>query len=112
VVSNVGGNQLLDLLITDHPRPARTGLIEQAVAAIDDEPDYANRRTVVIDKPKRSANSVLVPPPAAANTIRDRIANARGTATTPVPTPPIRARSAAVNTISAAWGVGTTQSNN
>jgi hypothetical protein len=60
-----------------------------------------HRRTVVIDNPSRSASSVLVPPSAAANTIRDRIAN---------PAAPLRrrahpsnsVRSSAVNTISAA----------
>jgi hypothetical protein len=70
-----------------------------------------HRRTVVIDKPNRCDSAVLDPPSAAANTIRDRIANPAALVRRRAQ-PSNSARSSAVNTILAACGVGTTQSNN
>ena len=68
------GDQRLDLLVADHPRPARPRLVEQPVEPLLDEP-VAPLRIVARVKPSRAASSVLVPPSAAANTIRARIAN-------------------------------------
>ena len=67
-----------------------------------------HRRTVVIDNPNRAANTVFDSPSAAANTIRDRIARPAALVRRRAH-PSNSARSSAVNTISAACGVGTTQ---
>ncbi len=104
-----GGDQVLDLLITDHSRAARARLVKQPV-----ETELTNwlrhLRTVLRSTSSRSATSTLVRPSLAAITIRARNAKPAALARRRVH-PSNLARSASVNTISAACGDGIAQSN-